>query len=99
MAGGIGGDVLEESVEVGAGEEAAGEDDGGDFLGVGDVFEGIGVEEDEVGDFAGGDGKGDFKFEMKLERRRERIRRRDRGSARGDRGAANTAGRMVAQFG
>ena len=54
--GGLG--LGEELLDIGRGEVAAVGEDGGDFLGVGDVGEGIGAEENEVGEFAGLDGAG-----------------------------------------
>src|SRR5579872_5455747 len=55
LGGGVFG-VFQVCVEGGAVVEAAVGDDGGDFAGVVDVGERIGVEQDEVGDFAFGDG-------------------------------------------
>lgn len=49
-------DGVEEGVESGAAEDVAAKNDGEDFLGVVDVGERIGIEEDEVGDLVGLDG-------------------------------------------
>jgi len=60
VGGGEGADGGEELIEGGAVEEMAAENDDLDFAGVADVVEGIGVEEDEVGELSFFDGAGIF---------------------------------------